>query len=164
MDETNRKNSSRRGFITSGLILGVVSLTAAVGVCLCSFGACKKKKANTPVISRKWVKVSQGRVSIDVTRVEALKRVGGSAKVLHPKVKDQILVIRAAKRGYVAVSNRCTHKGGEIVYNSTKRRLVCSNYGHSVFHLSGRVIKGPASQALKTYRLLIIEGKLEVFT
>ena len=164
MDESNKKNSSRRGFITSGLILGVVSLTAAAGVCLCGLGACRKKKAKTPVISQKWIQVSQGRVSVDVDHVESLARVGGAAKLKHPSLEDQILVIRVTKRGYVAVSNRCTHKGGEIVYNAEKKRLVCSNYGHSVFQLSGRVIKGPASRALKTYRLLIIEGKLEIFT
>jgi Rieske Fe-S protein len=164
MDESNKKTSSRRGFITSGLIIGVVGLTAAAGVCLCSLGACKKKKANTPIISPKWFQVFKGRISVDVDHVEALTRVGGAAKIKHPSLENQILVIRVTQRGFVAVTNRCTHKGGEIVYNAEKKRLVCSNYGHSVFHPGGRVIKGPASRALKTYRLLIIEGKLEIFT
>ncbi len=164
MDDSKNMDSSRRGFLSSGLLLGFVGIAAVAGVCLCGLGACRRSDAKTPVISRQYIEIASGRVSVDVEKVESLSRVGGSAKVVHPDLDDQILLIRVDKHGFVAVSNRCTHRGGEIIYIRKENRLVCTSYGRSVFLLSGSVVKGPASNALKTYRLVIIEGKLEILT
>lgn len=164
MDDSKNKDSSRRGFLSSGLLLGFMGFAAVAGLCLCSLGACRKEDAKTPVISRQYIEVASGRVSVDVQKVESLNHVGGSAKVIHPDIEDQILLIRVDRHGFVAVSNRCTHRGGEIIYIRKEKRLVCTNYGRSVFMLSGRVVKGPASRALKTYRLLTIDGRLEILT
>lgn len=143
--------------------MSVVSLTAAAGVCLCCLGGCKKNKADTPVISEKYMELIDGRISLEVQRIEPLQEVGGAAKVVHPKLDGEILVIRAAKHRYVALSNRCTHRGGEVSYDGKKKRLVCGNYGHSVFRLNGQVVNGPANRALKSYRTLVFQGKLEIF-
>jgi len=164
MNNSKNNDSSRRGFLSSGLLLSFVSLAAAAGVCLCSIGACKKKEAKTPVISRQLIAVKSGRVSVKVDKVAALDHVGGAAKIVHPDLDDRILLIRVNKHGFVAVSNRCTHKGGEVIYNKKEKKLICTNYGQSVFMLSGNVVKGPASRALKTYKLMTIDGNLEIFT
>jgi nitrite reductase/ring-hydroxylating ferredoxin subunit len=150
--------------MASGLALSVMGITAAAGVCLCCIGACRKKKADTPVVAQKHFALLDGRISIDVENVAPLRSVGGSVKVAHPKLKEAILIIRSAKHRYEAVSVVCTHRGGEISFDKKKKRLVCGNYGHSVFRLTGQVVRGPANRPLKTYRTLIFGGKLEIFT
>lgn len=164
MSDSDKKELGRRGFLAGGMAASVLSLTAAASVCLCCLGGCKKNKADTPVISTQHVQLLNGRISVDISEIKPLGSVGGAAKVVHPKLDGEILVIRAAERRYVALSNRCTHRGGEVSYDKKRERLVCGNYGHSVFRISGEVVNGPANRSLKAYRTLIYRGKLEIFT
>lgn len=101
---------------------------------------------------------------MDVQKVPALEKVGGSAKVVNEDLKNQILVVHMDVNRYVAMSNRCTHRGGEVEYRSKDKTLICANNcGRSVFRINGEVIRGPAPKPLETYKVLFFEGKLEVF-
>lgn len=160
MGETTDKNPTRRGFLTGALAL--TAMTAA-GLCLCSLVGCKKRKASTPVIPKEFVQIKSKSITVDVANVDALKPVGGSAKIVDSNLRRQVIVIHAARNRYVALSNRCTHRGAEVEYSPKDRALKCVNYGHSTFRLSGQVVRGPASKPLKTYNVLFFEGKLEVF-
>lgn len=160
MTDNREHNPARRGFLKGALALTAVT---AAGLCLCGLVGCKKRTANTPVIPEDFVRVTKKSIIVDVARVDALKAIGGSAKVVDSNLKGQVLVIHVTRNRYAAVSNRCTHRGAEVEYQAKKNALVCVNYGHSRFRLTGQVIRGPASKPLKTYNVLFFEGKLEVF-
>lgn len=158
-DKKETAQPTRRCFLAGALALSAVT----AGLCLCSLSGCRQRKAKTPVIPSEFVHIKGTRVAVDVSKVEALKPVGGSAKVVDSKLKRQVLVIHVAENRYAALSNRCTHRGAEVEYEAKSKLLVCVNYGHSAFRLSGQVVRGPASKSLKTYNVLLFEGKLEVF-
>ncbi len=161
LGEKTRK-SSRRQFLREGMAMGFLGLTAVAGICICQEG-CKQRRAHTPVIPAALVQVARGKVTIQVAKVEPLQKVGGSAKVIHPGLPQDILIARPTETRYVAVSDRCTHRGAEIEYDPGHRLFVCVNYGHSVFSLTGTVLRGPAPRSLPTYKTLLAGEVLEVF-
>ena len=152
---------TRRGFLGRTVSLGVVGLTAA-GLCVCLLSGCLKKD-KTPNISAKWLEIKNDRIVVNVEKVKALKKVGGSAKIAHPKLKERIILIHPSDARYLALEGLCTHRGRPVMYHHASRELRCINYGHSRFQMDGTVIKGPATRALKVYRTLYLGGKLEVF-
>ncbi len=158
----NAKEPSRRQFLREGVAVGFLGLTAVAGICLCQ-GGCKQRRAHTPVIPAALVQVSRGKISIQVAKVEPLQKVGGSAKVVHPALPQEILIARPTELRYVAVSDRCTHRGAEVEYDPGHRHFVCVNYGHSVYSLTGTVLRGPAPRPLPTYKTLLAGEVLEVF-
>ena len=161
-DEKGRAEPTRRRFLRDGVAFGLFGLTAVAGICLCQ-GGCRQRKAHTPVIPAQLVTVTRGKLTIQVSKVEPLRKVGGSAKVVHPDLPHEILIARPSQDRYVAVSDRCTHRGAEVEYDPTHRCFVCVNYGHSVFSLTGTVLRGPAPRPLPTYRTLLAGDNLEVF-
>ena len=161
--DNEAKEPSRRSFLRGGVALGLLGLTAVAGVCLCSMGGCKRNQVKIPVVAVEAVTVVRGKVSIDLNRVEPLQKVGGSARLVHPRIPDELLIARYQDNAFAAVSDRCTHRGGQIVYRPRDHLFVCSNYGHSVFRLSGQVVRGPAPRPLPAYRTLLVGNILEVF-
>ncbi len=161
--EDAAEETSRRGFLRGGVALGLLGLTAVAGVCLCSMGGCKRNQVKIPVVAAEAITLGHGKVSIDLNRVEPLQKVGGAARLRHPRISDELLIARYEANAFAAVSDHCTHRGGQIVYRPRDHLFVCSNYGHSVFRLSGQVIRGPAPRPLPAYRTLLVGNTLEVF-
>ena len=58
-----------------------------------------------------------------------------------------IAVFRASGDAYQAVLLRCTHQGAEL--RATEDALYCPSHG-STFSPAGAVVKGPATEALRT--------------
>ena len=152
---------TRRGFLDRAVSIGVAGLTAA-GLCACMLSGCIKKD-QTPVIPAKWLEIKKDRVVVSVKGVRALRKVGGAAKIVHPKLKEQIIIVHPSDARFLALSGLCTHRGRAVMYRHSARELQCINYGHSRFGLDGTPLAGPAKRALKVYRTLYLGGKLEVF-
>jgi cytochrome b6-f complex iron-sulfur subunit len=76
-------------------------------------------------------------------------------------VYDDGLVIAHTTSGYVALSQRCTHAGTTVVYDSSTNQFFCPAHG-SRFSTSGSVINGPASQPLATYKTSLNGSLLRV--
>jgi Rieske Fe-S protein len=152
---------SRRAFLDRTMSLGVVGLAAA-GLCVCMLTGCLKKDTTTDIPAKALV-IKPDRVVVDVRQVKVLQKVGGSAKIVHPKLKERIIIVHPSDVHYLALSGLCTHRGKPVVYHHQARELRCINFGHSRFGMDGAPIKGPAKRSLKVYRTLYLGGKLEVF-
>jgi Rieske Fe-S protein len=152
---------TRRGFLNRAMTLGVVGITAA-GLCVCALTACLKKD-KTAVVPAKALEIKPDRVVVNMKHVAALQQVGGSAKLVHPRLKEQIIIVHPSDARYLALSGLCTHRGKPVVFHHDSLELRCINFGHSRFGMDGTPIKGPAKRPLKVYRTLYLGGKLEVF-
>ena len=152
---------TRRGFLDRAISMSAVGLTAA-GLCVCLLSGCLKRD-KTAGIPSKWIEIKADRVVVNVAKVKILQKVGGSAKLVHPKLKEPIIVVHPSTVQFLALSGLCTHRGRPVEYHHGANQLRCINFGHSQFGLDGTCIKGPAKRPLKVYRTLYLGGKLEVF-
>lgn len=67
--------------------------------------------------------------------------------------KGQIVfVVRPDKTHWLALSARCTHKGGEVHWEAKQRRFVCPLHG-ATFAATGKDPQGAAGTPLATYPL-----------
>jgi Rieske Fe-S protein len=152
---------TRRGFLDKTVSMGAVGVAAA-GLCVCMLSGCIGKD-RTPSIPDNCIEVKEDRLVVHLDRVEVLRRVGQAAKLKHPRGKTPIIVVHAAEANFIALSALCTHRSRALEYHPKTRELRCINFGHSRFGLDGIVITGPAKTALRVFRTLLIDGKLEVF-
>ncbi len=62
-----------------------------------------------------------------------------------------VLVVGTSKAGSLtAVNPTCTHAGCTVVWKAEAKKFACPCH-HSEFGVDGKVQKGPATEALKTY-------------
>lgn len=61
-----------------------------------------------------------------------------------------VLVVSTSKTNLVAVNPTCTHAGCAVTWKSDAKKFLCPCHA-SEFGVDGKVQKGPATKALKTY-------------
>ncbi len=66
------------------------------------------------------------------------------------KVVNGIIIVNMGINGFVALASACTHEGAQVNYSAKSNNLQCPSHG-SVFSVTGSVINGPATIALKSY-------------
>jgi len=89
------------------------------------------------------------KLGIKLSQAPQLRNVGGWAVL---QVKDrELLLVRDSASSVKALSSACTHKHHKLIYAPGDKQLVCAGHG-SRYDLSGKVAKGPATQALPSYR------------
>jgi len=86
----------------------------------------------------------------------ALNTNGGSM------LKSGVIVACTSTGAYVAVASACTHQGFTLAFDNPGNQFHCANHG-SNFGLTGAVINGPATIALKTYNTTLTGTNLRVF-
>ncbi len=64
---------------------------------------------------------------------------------------------------YTAVSQRCTHQGTTVGWDSAADNFLCPNHG-SRFSSAGVVIKSPATSSLRKYNTELTGTNLRVFS
>ena len=80
-------------------------------------------------------------------------------KLLH--VGDKRIVLGRTEEGYVAFDDRCTHKGGSLAGGVMGCHTVhCPWHGSQFDVVTGQTKAGPAKDAIKTYVLEEVEGKV----
>lgn len=84
-------------------------------------------------------------ITIDLTNptYSALNTAGGSVIV-------QSIIVANTGTSYVAIDSVCTHQGCTIGYSLSANNFPCPCHG-SVYSLTGSVVTGPATVALKSY-------------
>jgi len=89
--------------------------------------------------------VTPGKLELDLSLPDnsALKNAGGSRLV------QNVIVINTGGT-FSVLSNACTHAGCTVDYNSRSGDIECPCHG-SVFSISGSIIQGPATSALRSY-------------
>lgn len=86
----------------------------------------------------------------------ALNSNGGSL------LKSGVIVARTSTGTFVAVASACTHQGFTLAFDNTNTQFHCANHG-SNFGITGSVINGPATVALKSYNTQLNGTSLRVF-
>ena len=69
-----------------------------------------------------------------------------------PSASNQIVVTRMPGNQFYAVSAKCTHRGVAVDPFKKGKGLYCRAHG-SQFDVDGRVVRGPARSALKSYEV-----------
>ena len=85
------------------------------------------------------------KITLDLTNqsYSALNTVGGF-------ILTQGIIVANTAGGYVALDSTCTHQGCTIGYSSTANNFPCPCHG-SVYSVTGGVVNGPTTVALKSY-------------
>ncbi len=117
---------------------------------------------DTPDIPPASIAYAPGSITIDLRQAPGLARPGLAAKIVDPQRKLNIIVTRPEKNRFVVLDRQCTHGGGQVAYNRTRRTVQCTCWGHSEFALAGAVIQGPAKRPLRVYQTRLADGKLEI--
>ena len=97
------------------------------------------------------------KLALNIDKVPSLSKVGGSAKV--KLAGKEVLLIRSAPSEVRGISPKCTHQNCPVKYNAKTGKVDCTCHGSS-FDLSGRVLRGPATENLKTYATSLKEGRI----
>ncbi|MFD0793308.1 ubiquinol-cytochrome c reductase iron-sulfur subunit [Mucilaginibacter litoreus] len=81
------------------------------------------------------------------------------------KITSGIILVRLAAANepasFTAVQVACTHQGTNINFNTNQGIFICPNHG-SEFSTTGSVIQGPATTALRQYKVSIEGSNLTV--
>jgi nitrite reductase/ring-hydroxylating ferredoxin subunit len=151
------KLSRRQLLLGTALVVG--------GSCLCkAFGADAESRSTcsfTPVLPKESYTFDKQSVRLELAKAPCLDRSGSAAHLL---VNDdlQLMVVRAGRNKYHVVSRLCTHARQTLSYVPERRLLMCNGFNHSLFDLDGKVAKGPAEGALKTYPCVLKGGCLDI--
>jgi cytochrome b6-f complex iron-sulfur subunit len=86
------------------------------------------------------------KLTLDLTNAlyAALSTVGGFV------ITSQGIIVANTPAGYVAIDSTCTHQGCTIGYSSAANNFPCPCHG-SIYSVTGAVVNGPATVALKSY-------------
>jgi cytochrome b6-f complex iron-sulfur subunit len=133
-------NQTRRDFLEAGSAV-MACACAAAGASAC---AVVSGRSAMPPVPPEALRLSDGKLVVDLARVPALGSVGGSAKLVSPGTETKVCIVRSAESQFEAFVNRCTHGGRELEYRHEQRTLRCVSFGHSTFDLEGRKLGGPA--------------------
>jgi cytochrome b6-f complex iron-sulfur subunit len=135
------------------------------GGCVCELacGATPKSTAcSTPALEPASLTAGERQLIIDLSRAPSLDASGCAARIELPDRGLDILVVRTGEKEFKALAGQCTHAGRPLSYVATRRLLQCNNFGHSLFDLRGRVVKGPAEKPLKAYPVAEQDGRLRI--
>jgi len=137
------------------------------GVCLCnrSFGQDTPQSTccYTPDLEPESITYEKESLIIDLSKAPSLAQ-NGSAAYVDDEGKDvKIILVRAKKNSFYALSRFCTHGYQAISYVAERKLLQCNSYNHSLFDLDGSVWKGPAPKPIKVYPVEYKNNKLEIF-
>ncbi|MBI1389797.1 MAG: Rieske 2Fe-2S domain-containing protein [bacterium] len=154
---------NRRNFIQQGT--AAISALAAGG---CACGTMRQASApplnwyDTPGVEPQSLSVSEKRVTIDLDLSPVLSEAGSAVNVIDAERDVQIIVVRPSEHEFCALRRYCTHGAQVLCYNPSRKVLQCNGYNHSIFSLSGDVVKGPAPKPLQRYPVALNGSKLEI--
>lgn len=142
---------NRRKFIK-----GVVA--AGAGTCVCGLNGCATftKTGSTPSVPAAAYAIENKSIKVSLAKVPELGKVGGSVKIIDPKLPEPIIIGRIEETGYAVVSIKCPHRGVEVEYRHADKQFRCASIGHSTFATDGTYKKGLAKKSLSRF-----EAKLD---
>ena len=86
---------------------------------------------------------------------------GTTLRLASPDGETRIFLVRGQNGQLTALSMVCTHWGSDVDYLPGKEHLVCPSHG-SRFGLDGRVLEGPAGDALTRYAVDESESVIKI--
>jgi len=93
------------------------------------------------------IETTEGTVEkiISLADYPALSSIGGYAMIT-----EKIIVIRKSSSKFIAINIVCTHKKCDVDYDGSGFECPCHG---STFNGNGKVIEGPATKNLKSYKV-----------
>jgi cytochrome b6-f complex iron-sulfur subunit len=134
--------------------------TGAGAVCACLGCAGFAEAIEEPQKYEKDYRIEGNVLIINVKDYRKLNDVGDSDTIKVDKTK--VIVIHPAENLYKAFRNKCTHKGGRVVYKRWDDYMQCTRHS-SRFDISGKVIRGPAQLPLTEYKTTLDNDQLSIF-
>lgn len=130
--------------------LSSIGLSAAALLLAPCMGGCKKESTNSggdpaPAVD----------FTIDLTQTPALDNPGGFI------YRNGVIIAKTTAGNLIAVSQSCTHQGGNVAYRSANNDFYCSNHG-ARFSTGGSVLQGPATRPLKQYSVSVNGNSVRV--
>lgn len=119
---------------------------AAVGALVLD-GGCQQQGSSLPTANSSTCGANRC-IDLGDAANKDLMTVGGA--MLIDSANDTIMVIRASDTQIIALSAICTHASCSMDYSASQQVLDCGCHG-SQFSTTGRVLRGPAKQALHIY-------------
>lgn len=153
---------NRREFLHKGTASLAALSALTMDGCVCQQTNNRSNCCFTPELEPESLVIDESSLTIDLAKALSLNEVGNAVYIVNPDRQIQIIIVRAAKNDYVALSRLCTHGNQVISYNRKRNILQCNSYNHSIFDLSGEIVKGPAEIPLKSYPVTLADGKLTV--
>lgn len=118
--------------------------TAALAgsACLCSASdASRTLCCITPQIEPGSLAFTENTISIDLDAAASLAEPGSSVNIIDPARRLDLIVVHAEKNRFAVLSGLCTHAPRPLTYIPQRGVLQCNNFNHSIFSLTGEVIK-----------------------
>ncbi len=138
--------------------------TAAASVCLCGLNGCASytKIGRTSAATPESYTVTGNVLTVDLSKEPNLSRVGGAAKILHPRIPGGLIIAHADEDRFEVVSLLCTHRGVEVEYRHQLSLFQCASIGSSRFTMDGETMSGPAPRPLRAYDAVVRNGTLTI--
>ncbi|MFQ5794124.1 MAG: ubiquinol-cytochrome c reductase iron-sulfur subunit [Candidatus Bipolaricaulia bacterium] len=136
------RRSFLRGLLRGGVVLGLLGIFSTV------FAYIFPSKGREGVIAEKTLKLG-GRSEIPIGGGKLILFAGEPVWVLH------------LKRGFVALSAICTHRGCIVDWDKTRGVLSCPCHA-GLFDTNGNVLAGPPPRPLSRLRVEIVNGDLYI--
>ena len=119
-----------------------------MGIFKAILGICETKKLNDEL----W-QLDGDTVTIKLSQAPELAQESGAVYLKGDCLKDPVLVFKNSDGEYIALKNKCTHKGRKIDPVSGANKLKCCSINHSTFDNKGNVLSGPAEGPLTIYEV-----------
>jgi nitrite reductase/ring-hydroxylating ferredoxin subunit len=151
---------SRRAFIK---LTGTTVACTCIGA-LATSGCAGDPTSSTPPLPEGSYRVQNGRLYVALSEVGTLLDLGGAAKCTLEDVagsEQKLIIVRLGDADYRAFADACTHNGKELNYLHLEGLLACCGRS-SRFNLTGEVMRGPAEDALTSYRVWEDRGELVI--
>jgi len=155
-------STNRRGFLRQGTASLTALAALTINGCVCQEKKIKSGCCFTPEVEPESLTLEEKQITLDLEKAPSLGDVGNAVSIVNPDRHIQIIVVHVAQKDYIALSRLCTHANQVISYNRKRGVMQCNGYNHSIFDLSGEVVKGPAEVPLKSYPVTLTDGKLTI--
>jgi len=125
----------------------------------CAAGACSFAATGCASLATHPVTALNGVVRLSLADHPALARPRGSIRILPTGERDPLYVLALSDNRFAAVSPICTHRGCTVELQD--EHLVCPCHG-STYDRNGAVLRGPAEQPLRRFRVRVQSGVIEI--
>ncbi len=156
-DQSIQCNGRRDFLVRAGAVAGTLVLGLASNGCAQAQDAQAQAKPDAPVGNapkapdagaQTSTGVGADEVVLKLDEASPLTKVGGSQTI--KTAEGPVIVAHTGENTFAACSAICPHKGGPIKYDDKAGEFFCPWHG-SRFDKSGKVLRPPARQPLKSY-------------
>jgi len=115
----------------------------------------------SPMDEECWA-FSDGKITIDLNRAPELSKTGGALRLEKKNLTERVLVIRGDDDNYYAFRNKCKHMSRRLDPVHGTQTVQCCSVFKATYDYEGKVLFGPAKEAVDIYQVQVDNGKLVI--